>query len=122
MDLSAVSPAIRAHRCALGMQTGRIWAEYWQMMVDAGKPIVISTHAQGRMTQRGATMSEVEYAIRNGAWQQAEGRRWHVRHRFVFSALSPVNQRLYTYKAVDVVFLERRNDILVVTVKVFYQN
>ena len=92
------------------------------MMVDPSKPIVISAHARGRMTQRGATLSEVEYAVRNGAWQQAEGQRWHVRHRFVFNAVSPVNQRVYTYKAVDVVLLERRNDILVVTVKVFYQN
>lgn len=91
-------------------------------MVDPNKPIIVSDHARARMTERGATQSEVEYAIRNCAWQQAEGERWHVRHRFVFNAASPVNQRVYMYKAVDVVFLIRPNDILVVTVKVFYQN
>ena len=91
-------------------------------MVDPNKPVVISSHARERMIQRGTTASEVEYAIHNGAWQQLESQRWHARHRFVFSGASPVNQKVYVYKAVDVVFLERRNDILVVTVKVFYQN
>ncbi len=91
-------------------------------MADANKPIVISAHARARMTGRGATDAEVEYAIRNGAWQQAEGDRWHVRQRFVFNAASPVNQKVYAYKAVDVLFVARRADILIVTVKVFYQN
>jgi hypothetical protein len=91
-------------------------------MVDPNKPIIISEHARARMVQRGAMQSEVEYVIRNCPWQQAEGKRWHVRHRFVFNAASPVNRKVYTYKAVDVVFLTRRDDILVVTVKVFYQN
>jgi len=91
-------------------------------MVDPSKPIVISAHARDRMIQRGATASEVERAIRTGPWQQAQGQRWHARLRFAFNAVSPVNQKTYTYKAVDVVFVERRDDILVVTVKVFYLN
>jgi hypothetical protein len=91
-------------------------------MVDPNKPIVISAHARDRMIARGATEAEVHYAIRNGTWQHVAGDRWHVRHRFVFNAASPVNQEHYTYKAVDVIFIPRRDDILVVTVKVFYQN
>jgi hypothetical protein len=91
-------------------------------MDATNKPIVVSRHAAQRMAQRGATLEEIEQAIRTGSWQPAQRGKWHTRSEFPFDAISPVNGRRYAYKTVDVVFADDPASIMVVTVKVYYHN
>lgn len=86
------------------------------------KRIVISTHAAERMQQRGATRAEVEAAIRSVPWRPAQRGKSLVQMRFPYGAPSPANQRGYRFKKIEVIFVEEPNAIVVVTVKVFYQN
>ncbi len=91
-------------------------------MYTSGKRIAISTHAAQRMMQRGATVAEVEDAVRTGTWRPAERGKQHARKDFSFGGLSPVNNQPYRYKAVDAVFADEPHAVVVVTVKVFYHN
>jgi hypothetical protein len=91
-------------------------------MSSQGKVIVISAHATQRMQQRGATATEVEQAIRNEQWRPAQRGKWQVKERRPFGGISPVNQRTYAFKAVEVIFADNPDAIVVVTVKVYYHN
>ncbi len=84
------------------------------------KPVVISTHAAERMRQRGATVAEVERALRNETRRPAQRGKWRVKERRPFGGVSPVNQQTYAYKTVEVVFADDPDAIVVVTVKVYY--
>jgi len=90
-------------------------------MTTPQKPIVISTHAAERMRQRGATVAEVEHAIRNESWRPAQRGKWRVKERRPYGGLAP-NRQTYAYKAVEVIFADDPRAIVVVTVKVFYHN
>jgi hypothetical protein len=91
-------------------------------MNGTSKPIIISTHAARRMQARGATMAEVEQAIRGGNWQPARQGKWKSSASFTFQNVSPVNGQFYNNKRVEVVFADEPTAIVVVTVKVFYFN
>jgi len=65
------------------------------------KPIRLSNHAQTQMLLRGANRDEVETAIKSGKWERAKLGRFNTRYRFEFSAHSPINQKFYKYKIVD---------------------
>ncbi len=91
-------------------------------MTAPKKTITISAHAAERMRQRGATRAEVESALRNTPWLPAERGKFHAKQRCAFGGTSPANNQTYRFKAVDVVFRETREAIVVVTVKVFYHN
>ena len=86
------------------------------------KPVIISQHAAQRMAQRGATLEEVERAVRTAPRQSTQRGKWNARHIFPFDALSPVNGQHYTYKTVDAIFADDPTSIVVVTVKVYYHD
>lgn len=74
------------------------------------------------MELRGAEEGEVILAIRSGVWETAKRGKLQCRHRFNFNRPSPINQQFYKHKTVEAVFTEERDQIVVVTVKVYYSN
>jgi hypothetical protein len=85
---------------------------------DSSKPIVLSGHANRQLQFRGTTESEVADAIRTEPWHPAEGERIECRKDFPFDGLW--NGRVYSTKQVRPVFVEEPNEIVVVTVYVYY--
>lgn len=86
------------------------------------KPISFSTHARLQMELRGAEEAEVISTIRSGIWESAKRGKFQCRHRFNFNSTSPINQQFYKYKTIEAIFLEESNQIVIVTVKVYYSN
>ena len=48
--------------------------------------------------------------------------KYHSVLQFSFDQASPVNDEVYRFKTLDVVFAEETNRVVVVTVKVYYHN
>jgi len=44
------------------------------------------------------------------------------RHQFDFNRVSLTNQKYYKYKTVESIFADEPNEIVVITVKVYYSN
>ncbi|MGB9723524.1 MAG: hypothetical protein ACPL7G_06470 [Chloroflexia bacterium] len=86
------------------------------------KPIRFSRHARLQMVLRGATSSEVEEVVATTAWEPARLGRYQARKAFAFNRPSPINQRVYRFKTVHVVFAEEARELVVVTVLVYYGN
>ena len=86
------------------------------------KPIRFSDHARLQMSLRGATEEEVTISIRAGKWEAAKMGRFRSSQQFNFNRVSLTNQKFYKYKTVDAFFAEERNEIVVITVKVYYSN
>ncbi len=42
--------------------------------------------------------------------------------RFEFNSHSPANAKYYKFKTIDVIFVDEQNEIVIVTVKVYYSN
>ncbi len=82
------------------------------------KPIRLSGHAFQQVQFRGASHSEVVEAIRTASWQPAESGRWECRKDFGFAVIW--NGKHYATKQVRPVFVEEPNEIVVVTVYVYY--
>ena len=82
------------------------------------KPIVFSGHASQQLRFRGTTESEVAAAIRTAPWHPAESGRMECRKDFPFDTLW--NGRHYSTKQIRPVFVEEPNEIVVVTVYVYY--
>ena len=78
----------------------------------------LSGHASQQLRFRGTTESEVVTAIRTAPWHPAESGRMECRKDFPFDALW--NGRHYSTKQVRPVFVEEPNEIVVVTVYVYY--
>lgn len=74
------------------------------------------------MVLRGADEHEVVLAIQTGTWLPAKKGRLHAQCIVRFDNLSPVNQKFYSFKTIDAVFVEEADRIVVITVKVFYHN
>jgi hypothetical protein len=87
-------------------------------MSDNSKPIVFSGHASQQLQFRGTTEAEVAVAIQSAPWQPAENGRIECRKDFPFDSVW--NGRHYTTKQVRPVFVEEPNEIVVVTVYVYY--
>lgn len=87
-------------------------------MAETIKRIRLSGHARRQLSSRGATESEVHQAIRAGDWQPAGGARLECRHDFPFRAAW--NRRYYETKQVRPIFVEESDEIVVVTVYVYY--
>jgi hypothetical protein len=87
-------------------------------MNEISKPIRLSGHARQQLAFRGTTEEEIVSAIRGDAWEAAEGGRLECRKDFVFGALW--NGRHYAHKQVRPVFVEEPEEIIVVTVYVYY--
>ena len=87
-------------------------------MAQADKPIRLSGHARGQIFFRGGTEREVVEAIRTAPWQPAELGRLESRKDFPFNA--EWNQSPYATKRVRPIFVNEPDEIVVVTVYVYY--
>ena len=74
------------------------------------------------MELRGAEEEEVRLTIRSGLWETARRGKLQCRHDFNFDRPSPINGQSYKHKTVEAVFVEESEQIVVVTVKVYYSN
>lgn len=82
------------------------------------KPIRFSGHAREAMRFRGATDQDVIAAIREGPWSPAEQGRLECHKNFLFG--KDWNGKTYATKQVRPIFVEQADEILVVTVYVYY--
>lgn len=82
------------------------------------KPIRLSGHAREGIRFRGAIEQEVVQAIREGSWGPAERGRLECRKDFQYGR--DWNGKTYGTKQVRPIFVEEANEILVVTVYVYY--
>jgi hypothetical protein len=82
------------------------------------KPIRLSGHARERIQSRGAAPQEVTETIRTVPWGKTEGGRWECRKDFPYGR--EWNGKAYATKQVRPIFVEEPNEILVVTVYVYY--
>ena len=87
-------------------------------MSGNSKPIGFSGHASQQLPFRGTTEAEVADAIRTAPWHPAESGRLECRKDFPFDAAW--NGRRYATKQVRPIFVEEPNEIVVVTVYVYY--
>ena len=82
------------------------------------KPIRLSGHARRRVRYRGTTEDEVVAAIRTTRHEPAEQGRVECRRDFAYGR--DWNGRFYATKQVRPVFVEGDDEIVVVTVYVYY--
>lgn len=80
--------------------------------------IRFSGHARDSMLRRGATEQEILDTIRTSPWRQAELGRLECRKDFAYE--QDWNGRFYDTKQVRPIFVEEGNEIVVVTVYVYY--
>jgi len=82
------------------------------------KPIRFSGHARETTEYRGATEEEVIEAIRTAPWSRAERGQKECRKDFSYGR--EWNGKVYATKQVRPIFVEEAEEILVVTVYVYY--
>jgi hypothetical protein len=85
---------------------------------DGEKRIRLSRHAADYGPVRGFTVEEVETAIRVAPWEAAAEGRWACEHDFEFQGVW--NGKRYRTKRVRPIFVEEPEEIVVVTVYVYY--
>jgi hypothetical protein len=78
----------------------------------------LSGHARDQIAFRGGTAQEVVEAIRTAPWQVAERGRLECQKDFVFNAVW--NEKFYAAKRIRPIFVEEPEEIVVVTVYVYY--
>jgi hypothetical protein len=82
------------------------------------KPIRLSGHARDTMHYRGASEDEIAAAIRSSSWTPAEGGRFECRKEFPFEQVW--HGKRYATKQVRPIFVEEQDELVVVTVYVYY--
>ena len=82
------------------------------------KSVRLSAHARLQLGPRGTTEEEVGEAIRTTAWQHAERDRLECRRTIPYDAVW--NGKWYATKQVRPIFVEEADEIIVVTVYVYY--
>ena len=82
------------------------------------KPLRLSGHARDNLRYRGATEEEVKEAIRTAPWGPAELGRLECRKDFPYGR--EWNKKVYATKRVRPIFVEEADEIVVVTVYVYY--
>ncbi len=82
------------------------------------KPIRTSGHARDNMLFRGASEEEVVEAIRTENWEAAEKGRQQCRRNYVYNC--EWHGKIYATKQVRPIFVEEVEEIVVVTVYVYY--
>ncbi|MGB7553655.1 MAG: DUF4258 domain-containing protein [Candidatus Korobacteraceae bacterium] len=87
-------------------------------MPNTGNPITLSGHARQQIQFRGSSEQEVVEAIRSGDWRPAGGGRFECRQDFPFNSVW--NKTVYATKQVRPIFVEESNEIVVITVYVYY--
>ena len=73
-----------------------------------------------RALQRGASPEEIAVCIREEPATLLEGNRRQSAITLPFHNQSPVNQKFYSFKRIEVIFVEEEREIVVVTIKVLY--
>ena len=86
--------------------------------MDSVKPIRLSQHAKQQLAYRGTTEGEIVAAIREGPWTLAELNRLECRKEFPYNRIW--NKKHYATKQVRPIFVEEAQEIVVVTVYVYY--
>jgi hypothetical protein len=86
--------------------------------MSTAKPVRFSEHAKQQLRFRGATEQEVIDSIQTAKWEPAELGRLECRKNFTFEA--KWNKKYYAVRQVRPIFVEEPDDILVVTVYVYY--
>ncbi|HAP66447.1 MAG TPA: hypothetical protein DCQ99_01230 [Nitrospinae bacterium] len=86
------------------------------------KPIRFSNHARLQMNLRGASEEDVITTIRMGKWKSAKMGKFQSKYRFDFNKEALTNHRFYKYKIVEPIFADEPDEIVVITVKVYYSN
>lgn len=84
------------------------------------KTIRFSQHALEQMRLRGATREEVRETVETNPWQSAKRGKYQARKAFAFGRPSPINQQIYPFKTVHAIFADEPNEIVIVTVLVYY--
>ena len=74
------------------------------------------------MNLRGASEEEVIKSIRSGNWTAARLGKFQTKYRHDFNELASVNQKFYKYKIIEPIFSDEPEEIVVITVKVYYSN
>lgn len=87
-------------------------------MKKSAKSIRLSEHAKNQLVPRGATEREIIDSIKTSEWTPAELKRLECRKDFEFN--NTWNNKFYKTKQVRPVFVEEQNEIVVVTVYVYY--
>jgi len=82
------------------------------------KPIRFSRHAVENMRRRGTTAVEVSQTITEASWVPARAGRFECVKDFLYNDYW--NGKLYRTKQVVPIFKEEGNNIVVITVYVFY--
>lgn len=82
------------------------------------KPIRLSAHAKGQLTFRGATEKEISDTIRTSEWLPADLGRLKCSKNFTFNKVW--NNKRYGTKQVKPIFVEESDEIVVITVYVYY--
>jgi hypothetical protein len=82
------------------------------------KPIRLSGHAQGYLSRRGFTETEVADTIRSATWRPTWAGRWEASREFPYNALW--NGTHYATKRVRPIFVEEATEIVVVTVYTYF--
>ena len=82
------------------------------------KPIRLSEHARQQLQFRGTKEQEVVDTIRTAAWDSAEFGRLECRNNFTFEA--EWNKKYYATRQVRPIFVEEPDEIVVITVYVYY--
>lgn len=86
------------------------------------KPIRFSDHAKLQMLLRGTSEDDVQIAIKSGQWETAKLGKYKTRCHLAYNTISPVNQRFYKSKIVEPIFANEPEEVIIVTVKVYYSN
>lgn len=86
--------------------------------MEKEKLIRLSEHAKQQLEFRGATEQQIVEAIRTETWGPAELGRLECRKNFVFN--SEWNKKYYDTKQVRPIFVDEPDEIIVVTVYVYY--
>ena len=84
------------------------------------KPIRLSNHARKRTVGRGATEAEIIETIQTEKWQPALQNKMQAKRTFKYEQPSPINQKVYAFKTIRVIFVDEDTVITVVTVLVYY--
>lgn len=82
------------------------------------KPIRLSPHAKEQTKYRGCSEEEVRQTIRTSQWEEAELGRLQCRKDFAFNNIW--NDKEYKTKQIRPIFSEEKDEIVVVTVYVYY--
>jgi len=82
------------------------------------KPVRLTTHARLQCAERGTNQPEVEQAVREGTQEPAKRGRMLCRFNFTFN--SSWQDNCYAVKQVAPIIKEEAEEIVVITVYVFY--